>query len=164
MPRHGTGTPAWPPPVHGCARSSPGPHVGRRSESTRANRTAPCEIQKSGSTTLSLLAGRTHGPIDSEPHAQGRESGPSVSVPLACWAADVLPEFENGCLALRTERREVRRVMAQQRHQVKRGTIPDAEPHHLRRRAPEHTQPMEVLVLRDQETPVFSREFPHARV
>ena len=55
-------------------------------------------------------------------------------------------------------------MMAQQRHQVARCTIPDAKPHHLRRRAPEHTQPMEVLVLRHQETPVFPCELPHAQV
>ena len=79
-------------------------------------------------------------------------------------AAEVLPEFEHGCLALCIEGREVRRMLAQQRYQITCRAILDAKPHHLRRRAPEHTQPMEVLVLRDQETPVFSCEFPHARV
>lgn len=65
---------------------------------------------------------------------------------------------------LRVERRELRRMMAQQRHHVAGRAIPDTKPDHLRRCAPEHAQPMEIFVLRHEEAAVCAGEFPYRNV
>ena len=55
-------------------------------------------------------------------------------------------------------------MRGEQSTDVRRGTVPYAKPHHFRWRAVQKTQSVKISVLRDQDTAVFTRQFPHVRI
>lgn len=80
---------------------------------------------------------------------------------VCCWDRMTLAEFEHRRLRMFGESIEVRDVMPQQLRNVFCPTVAESKPHDLRRCTAKHTQAVEILVLRDQETVSVASDPPH---
>ena len=101
-----------------------------------------------------------------------RESRPGMSETLTrrssvaafCWAAPTLSKFQERGFALLIETHNVGMMLPQKLRDFLRAAIPKANPDNLWRCAQKHAEPMKVLILAYEQTPVCLSKLPNCSV